>query len=292
MEVERKQFKLFLRPEEFLNRVDCSSAIRKLIEDTDGIIAPKDMGRMVSSKEGTPGMKAVLKIGELRELIRSIPDNRGKKVYSKATIRTGEISQSLVLNYQTFAQGDKILSIYKLNNFFRHFDFAGMANAEACVLTCEGKRGKYAAIYVPPIIEYLPKETLQEPLDNLIRRAEHEESITLPTSEGNGTIYLKDVVRDVTQEIMDNPEIKVVHALRDGTHRASLTNLAGTTLHVIEINGSMAMPPSVLRNTSDIIITTEKPKLEDRFLGIRIEQGKPEAQAVGWLNLKYVGIDG
>jgi hypothetical protein len=224
-------------------------------------------------------------------LIRSIPDNRGKEVYSGAMIRTGKISQSLVSNYQTFVQRDKLVGIYLLNRFFSYFDFAGMSSSESCVITSESKRGKYIALYLPPIVEYLPKETLKQPLENLTKRAEHEESIILPSFDGNGTINLKSIISK-TREILENPQIQVVQVLRDGTHRAYTTNLAGTTLHMIEINGSMAEAPSVLIDTSDIIITTQKPELRDRFLGLRMEDDKAAERAVGWLDLKYVGIDG
>jgi len=291
MTVEEQKFKLFLSPEDFFNRVEASSQLRKIVRDTEGIIALKDLSKMVDAHEATMNAPIGISIEDLQSLIRSIPDSKGKKVYSEAMIQTGKMSHSLIRNYQTFVQGDKLLSIYKLNRLLSRYDFSGIATSATSAITCEGKHGRYVAFYLPPIVEYLPKETLRAPLENLIRRAKKEKSINLPSFDGNGTVNLNDVIRK-NQEMLTS-QLQAVHVLRDGTHRAYITNLPGVALHMIEINGSMAEPPSVLIKTNDIVITSKKPKrMEDRFLGLRTESDGHNKTTIGWLNLKHVGIDG
>ncbi len=283
--------KFSIDPSEVLNRATFGPGLTRLIRDSDAIVAPKDISGMVA--RAPKDSQGRLEHGELKhnnmlmaelvDLIRDVTDMSGSKVYAEAQIKTGKVAQKNLYNYQTFVDLQKIGNLMTAPTFYSYFDFAGLKSIEACVLTYDDGDSKYTALYVPPIVEYMPKANVEVPLENLRRRAEKEDYAELPAFNGGGSrIALKPVI-SAFEAILRNRNILVLPILRDGTHRAYITNTAGTSMHAIIINGSIAMAPSVPRETEEIILTNGKPERRtDRFLGL---------DESGWVDLKGVGID-
>ena len=72
--------------------------------------------------------------------------------------------------------------------------------------------------------------------------------------------------------------------MRDGTHRAWEAMIDGTTIKVVEIDNTYAIPTGALVPFTWQVVTKEKPKKkEDRFLGFSKK---------AWLTYTEVGIDG
>jgi len=285
MAITSQSFKFSMKPEVVLSKANCGHTISDALDGAEAIVSPRDISRLKDQETPQDRFHQIaMPRTELVDLIRSIRDPSGKEVYSGAQIEVGEISQSMLYNFQDFADIDKIASLFKFAKFPSHFDFSGISKMEACILTYRNNDTKYVALYVPSVVEYMPKKNLERPLENLRRRARFEEFVELPASDGTtGRISLGYLVQR-TEEILQNPNVHILPILRDGTHRAYLTNYAGTTLHAVMINGSVAMAPSVPIRTSEIVVTRGKPRERlDRFLGL---------DDSGWTDLKGVGIDG
>lgn len=259
--------------------------------NADLIVSPLDIGKMIPyedliDKDTDVSLDIkMISISDLKALIRSIPNNKGEKVYVNSEINMGQVSQGAIYNYQTFAQVSKLIGLTGLALMFDHFDFAGICYAEACTIVLDGKDARYMAIYIAPIVETVTKEKVRVPLENLRRRAEHETHLKLESYDGNNNnqVNLQKLINE-WERILKNPDITSVQVLRDGMHRISLSHIAGTSQHAIFLNGTHIELPSVPIKTNSVVRTLTKPeKREDRFLGLSEE---------GWTNEKLVGIDG
>lgn len=283
VELEKTGFRFMISPNDFLNRTYHDSDLASKVKASDAVIALRDMSKLQDIH--SPGSLSIelMKRTSLESLIRSVSNTHGSEVYAKAKIDVGRTSPVFAYSSQTFVQANKLLDLFLMRNFFREFDFPGLSKNPSYVVRYSGVEGKFVAFYVPPIVEMMDKTEMTVPLSNLRRRGEREDTLTLPSVNGDGIIVISEIV-GAAEELMRNASINIIPVLRDGAHRSSLVGVAGTTIHTININGSEATATSVPIENSRVVMTTKKPeKLEDRLLGYNKDS---------WVNLKWIGIDG
>jgi len=277
---------MHIDPATFTGTIDCNQSLRRMLRPVHAIITLKELNQLAHKSSDKPDIDvSIIKTPDLIQMFRQVKDHRGIEVYRNAEIDVGDISQTLVRNYQTFVQLPKLGSIYQLNNFFMDY---GHSPSEAVFVRCMIGKKEYAAFYVPPIIEYQDKTKVEGPLARLKERAVKEPVVKLPGFDSNGDLKLQPLIEE--WETILASSVRSLPILKDGTHRSYSATLAGTPVRAIIINETASKMQSVPINTKTVVITQEKPKArEDRLLGMRrIEPDRWE----GWVDLASIGIDG
>ena len=277
-----KKFRMYIDPQEFLNEVYAPSELERLVKQVNAIISPRDIVRLCDT--GYCGVQ-LMSIDVMEGILRSVKDGRGREVYLGAEIMVGRITPSLAYAQQSFVQANKLLGFPELSSFLAKYGINGIKELGPLIIKYAGKEGgegeSYLAFYFPPILEEADSSELEPILKNLQRRLERERYIKLPAYRGEGAVDLEEIYRINKREFQKRNSISY---LKDGTHRAYLISIAGTTTKVIRIKGGETYPAAALIPINKLVITSEKPKRkEDRFLGLRED---------AWLNYKAVGIDG
>lgn len=280
--LESSSFKFIITPGEFKNRAYTDSVLRSAVEGVDAVVAPKDMSTL--KDVSVPGVLRVekMRLDSVESILRSVKDGRNSEIYANSVIKTGRIEPKLVAFSQTFVQERKLLGLYNSKRLYKDFDFAGLSVHTSSIINYKGQEGRLVAFYLPPIVENIDKRELEIPLDNLRMRAIREESVILPTVNGNYEIKLGPVIRGA-EAILENKSISTLRVLIDGAHRSFHMDMAGDETHVIDINGSDGGAPSMPIDINEVVMTSAKPAPDDRLLG-RNEQA--------FRNLKWVAIDG
>ncbi len=275
--------------EDFISGTVCSPSLKRLLGNTDYIISLRELNAL-RHKANSDVDLAMVKTQDFIDMLRQAMDHRDVMVYKDADISIDSVSHKSLRNYQTYASLRKIGNIYMLNEFFADCGFTySLAATDPLLARSEIDGTRYAAFYVPPIVEYQKKEKILPPLERLEARAKHEPVLKLPGFNNNGDLQLQAVIDDWKQILSSSQDS--VRILKDGTHRCEATTLAGTPIRAIIINSTASLMQSVPIKTDKLVITTKKPdEREDRFLGVlRIGIDKFE----GWIDLaRAAGIDG
>ena len=283
---ERSSFKMFITPDDFAKKVNPGEGLKPLLEEVVAVVSPRDISRLYATSgngERTLAMN-LMPNDELVNLFRHVCNGDGKRVYKDAEIGIGtRASPKRAMNIQTFVQADKLIGFSGLVGLIDHFDNPGISKMPASILTITSGGEKYMALYIPAIVEAIPKERFNVPLTLLKERVREEPTMTLPVfNVGPVTIDLKEFVKHVEEILATSGE--VIQIVRDGAHRSCLVNLAGTTLHAVEIRKSDALPTGAPVPVNEMRVTSQKPeRLEDRYPGYVKDS---------WLNFKEIGIDG
>jgi hypothetical protein len=277
-------FRIYIQREEFLRRVDPCHPLRKIVHNATAIVSPRDISHLMGANSAGISIEDMHRC-DIENLFSRVQDSDGVHVYRNAKISDGRISPSMVYHGQTFVQADKIVGLGGLNRIFDHIINPGISKMGAKVMTYEGKDVKYVAIYLPVIVEYMSKELILPVLQNLKERIKTSPTVQLQSFE-NGRSGLVDFRRiaEETEELLGRSNIMMLPILRDGTHRSHTTNIAGTTMEAVIINGTGAIPTGIPIRPSEMVVTVEKPeKMEDRYPGYLKKS---------WMNYKDLGIDG
>lgn len=279
-------YRMHIPPDVFLSRVEPHRLLRGLVEGCTAVVSPRDISRMMDA-HNDPSRISILgmHMDELVNIFQRVQDAEGVNVYGKADIRTGRVSPDVIYHSQTFVQAEKIVGLGGLKRLFDHFDNPGIGKSPASIIVYEHEKVRYVALYFPVVVEYMNKSLIEPVLETLRVRAKCDPTLRL-NAFGNGhkgTIALDRIVRE-TDALITNGEIHMIPMLRDGTHRSHNSNLAGTTMHAVIINGTVALPTGVPIKPSEMIVTSDKPEdMGDRFLGYM-----PKS----WMTYKDLGIDG
>lgn len=277
--------------DDFVGGTACSPSIKRLLRPVDFVISLRELNAL--HHQIAPHSKVdiqMIKIPDFIAMLRQTEDHRGVQVYKNADITINQISHASLRNYQTYASNKKISSIYLLNEFFAECGFSYSLRTTGLLLARSKIGGVgYAAIYVPPIVEYQNKHKVERPLERLEMRARRMPVLKLPGFDNNGDLKLQEVIDDWRWILSSSAQ--AVPILKDGTHRCECTTLAGESNLAVIINESNSLMQSVPIRTNMLIITSKKPReRRDRFLGVlRIGADKWE----GWVDLaRGAGIDG
>jgi hypothetical protein len=289
---------MYIPKEKFVRNISVPESLGHILKNVDAVVSLKDMNGLLQTREKHGDVHiSLLKETDLIHLLRQVKDHRGTEVYKRAEINSGEISHTLVRNYQTFADLQKIGGIMELNSFFTTWGFPGaVAASNALVVKCEIGDTKLASIYVPPLIEHQQTERVVAPLKRLKERASKEPVIKLPgfTKKGNShfpqevELELKPIIED-WERMLSGPTSYFL-VLKDGTHRCTIATMANAPVHAIMINPTDSLMQSVPVMTGGLTLTWGKPESrEDRMLGMDwIDTVRWE----GWVDLASIGIDG
>ena len=279
-------FRIHIRPETFISRVKPGQSLLRIMDGSTAIVSPRDISHMVGLGEKQANMTIIsMPRCEISNLFRGILDNEGVQVYGDAEITTSRVSPSMVYHGQTFVQAEKIVGLGGLMRLFDQVDNSGISKTPASIITYENGAEKYVALYFPVIVELMNKSFIVPVLENLRIRAESDPIIRLRAfRNGNqGIIDLRKIVAE-TQSLIDNPHMQTIHIVRDGAHRSHTTNIAGTTMQAIMLNGAAAIPTGIPIRSNELIVTSEKPiEMRDRYLGYLKKS---------WMDYKERGIDG
>ncbi len=286
MENARSAFRMHIAPDEFLERVKPTQALRDIVGSSTAVVSPRDINHLpdVHADPLRISIRA-MHMEDLLNIFKKVTNLDGKRVYEQGDISTGRVSPSVIYHGQTFVQAEKIVGLGELKRLFEHFDNSGVSKTPASVITYRGDKESYVALYFPAIVEYMNKNSVEPLLANLRERVKTESTLRLNAfpNGSEGVLSLKKIVTE-TEALLDNSNVQIIPMLRDGTHRSHTTNVAGTTMHAIIINGSSALPTGLPIRPREMVVTSGKPKnKQDRFLG-----NVPQA----WLNYQDFGIDG
>jgi len=275
-------FRMYIEPQDFLNRVYASNRLENLIKNSNGVISPRDTYKLWKEKGAEIRIESMHK-KDLESILRSITNRRGEEPYQKSNIYITRINPSNAYWTQLFVQMHKLIDLGGLVEILKEFGYLGLLKVPAFYLIVDIGRYTFVAVYVPPIVEIRPSyEIIQNGLEILdkIKTGHEREKRVLPGIYGDVEIYTSKVVEEVIKRAEKS---NAANRMVDGTHRSWIIDMAGTTIQVIIIEkpeGPFATFP-VLRE--HLIVTREKPSKEYRFIGLNEE---------AWLNLKEIGIDG
>jgi hypothetical protein len=279
-------FRIHITPESFVSKVNPGQSLLRVIDGATAIVSPRDISHMVGLGEKSGSLTIIsMPRCEIYNLFRGIQDSEGVRVYGNAEIVTSRVSPSMLYHGQTFVQAEKIVGLSGLKKLFDQVDNSGVSKTPSSIIIYENGKEKYVALYFPVIVELMNKSLIVPVLENLKVRAETDPIIKLRPF-GNGQESVVDLRRIVaeTQQLMDNSNIQTIHIVRDGTHRSHTTNIAGTTMQAIVINGATAIPTGIPIRSGEMIVTTEKPgPMGDRYPGYLKKS---------WMDYKERGIDG
>ncbi|MDE1871481.1 MAG: hypothetical protein KGI06_04565 [Candidatus Micrarchaeota archaeon] len=247
------------------------STLRSAIKESEAVIGVRDIIKLAvfEGKLEKLDIRPINDI-EVRDLLRNVKNRRGTRVYKNTSVSTHELNGDSVYAMQLFASSEKLsMLITDINPTFSRLGFGSMQASPSLVL----KYNKYAAIYLPVIVEVLPKKLFREAVSNLEKRVKDAPTIDYKGSEGDTKIDLTKMLAGA-KTILDKNNMLAV--IRDGTHRAYLaaiqnthsTNGNGRT-NIILVQNSTGSAHSIPIKISDIVVVREKPKSnEDRYLGL------------------------
>ncbi|MDE1873812.1 MAG: hypothetical protein KGI04_01685 [Candidatus Micrarchaeota archaeon] len=288
----KERFLFHIEPREFLDRVSFGGnggPLKQMVRESNGVVAPTDISRM-ASLENTEDREAgaqielgAMRFSDLEAVLKSIPNKRGERVYEGSLISAGHMSHNSIFHYRAFANISSLLNLNGLSSLFERFDFSGIANSAASTISYKRGGDGYVALYIPPIVETITKDSVRVPLGNLRRRASENDKLALSDYSGATIIDIGEVVRN-WDSILENRKLTSVQVVRDGIHRMFLAHTLGAPQYVISVNGLSAEAPAVpVRKWEVIRTTTGTERIEDRYLGLNPD---------GWIDEPFVGIDG
>ncbi len=278
------KFTLYIEPQVFLNRVQYDTFLRRQAENATAFIGAKDVSVLFEENGGLRPSLEVIEESTLVGLLRSARNPKGLEIYSNANITQGVLEPIGMVGYQTFVELSNIANLHSLSNFFRGSGFRGISNAPPCILSYSIGGENYKAIYLPPIVEIMPKERFSKALSTAQARLDNNEELEIQSvDEAAVKTTLKEFVQNA-RSMIENSVNGGIQEIVDGTHRATSASISGALINYVRIEGSTKVAPGIPINLRDVIFAKEKPlKRQDRFLGLDEE---------GWTSLKEIGVDG
>jgi hypothetical protein len=272
LDAVREEFKLYLKSEDALKRMNLGSALKKAIESTEAIVSLRDVMGM-AKLEGKLGKMemTILSNQEVRSLIRNVKNKEGHQVYSSAEVSIEKHKGRDLYAMQAFASAEKLSNISKVvDPVFESLGLESSICAPPFVLTYDKK---YSVIFLPIIVELLPRKAFDESISNLENRIKTTKEIRMKThSGGEVKVDLAMMLVKAKRIVERNDTLAVV---RDGTHRAyavALRDAIGTKcserVNLTVITNSAASSHSIPVHLDDVTVVSEKPESkEDRYPG-------------------------
>lgn len=259
---------------EVLDNLSLGSALRGTIKGSETVIGVKDIIKLAVF-ERKLGKIDIIPINdtEVRDLLRNVKNRKGRHVYQNVSVSTHKLNGDPIYAMQLFAFSEKLSNlITDINPTFSRLGFGSMQAAPPLAL----RYNTYAAIYLPIIVEVLPKKLFREAVSNLEKRVKTTPTIEYKSPEGDIRIDMAKMLIKAKDILEKNGMLAVI---RDGTHRAYLATTQGVPFangndgnghtNIIMINNSSGSAHSIPVRISDIVIVREKPKNnEDRYLGL------------------------
>jgi len=274
-------FKIYIDPQDFLNRVYASNSLERIIKNSNGVISPRDAYYLW--KKGAEIRIESMHKKDLESILRSVTNRRGEEPYQKSNIYITRINPSNAYWTQLFVQMHKLIDLGGLVEILGEFGYLGLSKVPALYLIVNIERYTFIAIYIPPIVEIRSSyEIIQVGLEilNRIKAGQEKDKYVLPGIYGDVEIYTSKVIEEVIKRVERS---NAINRILDGTHRSFIIYMAGTTIQVIIIEkpeGPFATFPVLKEH---LVVTREKPSKDNRFIGLN---------ELAWLNLKEIGIDG
>lgn len=269
--------------DDFLNRVSVGSSIRRMLRDTDTIIAASEVAGLCSS---AVAKKPVVRLGrvpeaELFDMLRCAKDNMGKEVWARANFSMEKARVPPTHGVQSFVSAKTLAAIPARNAFVRSLGAKAGNTKNSYVITYSGEEGRYAAILVPPFVTYLPKENFGIPMENLRRIVDSGGRIFIRGLAGDVEFNVAGMLRAAEAELARPSD--TVAWVKDGTHRAYVCYLAGIPVNAITVRNGEETPTSAPIRFQDMVVALERPQNpEHRYPGLH---------NTGRVDLRKIGID-
>jgi hypothetical protein len=272
LDAVREGFKLYLKSEDALNGMRLGSALKKAIEGTEAIVSLRDV-MSIAKQECNPEKIEIVHLPnqEVKELIRNVKNKEGHRVYSEAEVSVEKHKGRNLYAMQAFASAEKLSNIANVvDPVFESLGLESSLSAPPFVLTYDKR---YSVIFLPIIMEMLPRKAFEESISNLERRARVTKEIRMKTHAGGEVkVDLSRMLIKAKKIVEDNELIAVV---RDGTHRAytaairdALGMKCSENTNLTVITNSAASSHSIPVHLDDVTVVKEKPESkEDRYLG-------------------------
>ena len=273
LQLGKDGFKLHLNSKEVLENLSLGSTLRGAIKESEAVIGVRDIIKLAAF-EGKLDKLDIRAINdtEVRDLLRNVKNRRGRHVYQKASVSTHELNGDPVYAMQLFASSEKLSNLVTdINPTFSRLGLGSMQASPALVL----KHSRYIAIYLPVIVEVLPKSLFGEAVSNLEKRVKSAPTVEYKGTDGDTQIDLTKMLARAKTVLDENGVLAVI---RDGTHRAYLATMQNTHsangnngnghTNIVVIQNSSGSAHSIPIKIPDIVVVREKPKSnEDRYLG-------------------------
>lgn len=272
LQLGKNGFKLCLDSKDVLDNLNVNGTLRRAVKDSESVIGVRDMVKLVSfeGKWDKLRMESINDI-EVRDLLRNVKNRKGKYVYQNISVSTQRLNGDPLYAMQLFAYSEKLSNLVnEINPTFSSLGFGSMQSAPPLAL----KYKSYAAIYLPIIVEVLPKKLFREAVSNLSRRIKDSPTVNYKAASGDVKIDLTKILAKARAILEKNSMLAVI---RDGTHRAYLSTMqnalnggnAATPTNIIILGNSSGSAHSVPIKMSDVVVVREKPKSnKDRYMGL------------------------
>jgi hypothetical protein len=270
----KRDAKLYLRSEDALSDMTLGSTLKRALGSTEAIISMRDL-MMLAKEQGRLGKTELIPLPdiEVRELIRNVKNREGQRVYANVEVAIEKLNGREIHAMQAFASAEKLSNITKVvDPAFKRLGLESSLSAPPFVLTYENK---YSVLFLPIIVELLPRKAFHESISNLEHRTKTTKEISMKTHSGESKIDLSAMLSKAKTIVEGNELLAVV---RDGTHRACLAVIRDAlgiqcgvpkeNVNLTVLTNSSASSHSIPVCIRDVTIVKEKPEnKEDRYLG-------------------------
>lgn len=247
--------------------------LKRTLKETEAVIGVRDIVKLASFERSIDRLDTrPINDAEICDLLRNVKNREGRKVYGDISVSTHELNGDKPYAMQMFAYSEKVSSlINEINPTFGNLGFGSMLSAPPLVI----KYKSYAAIYLPIIVETLPKALFNEAIHNLQKRVKTMPTMEYAAPQGDVSVDLEKMLAKA-KSILDEGDMLAV--IRDGTHRAYLAAMQSSSpnnksngnghTNIVIVNNSSGSAHSIPISISDIVLVSEKPKNnEDRYPG-------------------------
>ena len=275
----QQKFEANVTLDEFMDRVNPKGVLKEAVKGAHAIVSTSDVQLLFESSPASNLHAARVPDSELIELLRLVKEGGEREVFSGAEIRFAPVDVQSTNSIQTFVNVKRLSSTPNANRFLGRLGL-DMNQSAAYAITIENGAGRYASIFLPPIVTNYKKSNFEAPLSNLKEMVRTGQGITLKGLEGDTNLDIAALLNSFNAE-MAGPGNTIAVVL-DGTHRAYVCYMANVPMNAIVIKGEDS-PRNIPIKFEDIVVALERPqKSEDRYLGV--------VRSLPKLNLADLGI--
>ena len=254
-------FDLYIPSKEFVNQTESDTAGRAASK-TDAVISLRDLGKIYWDRKAEVEV-CPLPNEELFGILRNARDNRGEQVYKGAEFGFEDVNLNRVFGVQSYINMKNTYSMQKLNKFM---EGVGMNAASPFVVSYMGEE-KYTSIYSPPLLVFYINKGFEQPLNNIRDIIKNNGKITINSFGEERELNLPFLLDKAERFISEHSD--AVPIIKDGTHRAYISYLAGAKLKAVTVRNGVELFTSMPFAFEDMVPTSEKPdELKTRYPGI------------------------
>ena len=254
-----------------------TDGIRSSLSDVDYIVSLKDLGAMPERMRKSAEIYK-LENPELFSMLRGATNGNGQPVYTNANFEITKCNVSEIFAVQTFVSEEKLSAFTKREQFLEDVGI-GRSKGSGSYIIKMGTDEKLAAILIPPVLLEYKKSGFAQPISKVSKRLMENNQIIIRQSDSNTVFDLEGALKDLKRAMSMSNTVPVI---KDGTHRAYMSNIKQEPLTVVRISDQEEEPTNIPIRFEKVLVASVKPSPDDRYPG-----NTPSAIA----DLKKLGID-